>query len=153
MVSASKKFTNWTLHNAACANVNNTSAKLSGTFRESSNSRATREATCAEAKKASQRTFEVKRKATEAHDKMSSYRERSRRVTNDHARSESAGNKRLGWLDRCVQKTAQATHRENEIRCLKQATEPAETTSRGAASECSNLRTSEPAEVLVEKQL
>ena len=31
MVPASKEFTNsWALHNAACANVNNTSAKLSG---------------------------------------------------------------------------------------------------------------------------
>ena len=40
LVTASKEFANcWALHNAACANVNNTSAKLSGAFREVSNCR------------------------------------------------------------------------------------------------------------------
>ena len=91
MLTASKEFTNcWALHNAACANANNTSAKLSGAFREVSNRRATHEATCAEVKKASQRTAEIKRKATEAHEKISSHRERSRRNTNEHTRSEDS---------------------------------------------------------------
>ena len=45
MVAASREFTScWALHNAGCANVNNTSAKLSGAFREVSNRRATHEA-------------------------------------------------------------------------------------------------------------
>ena len=48
MVTASKAFTNcWALHNAACAKVNNTRAKLSGAFKEVSNRRATHEAICA----------------------------------------------------------------------------------------------------------
>ena len=64
MVAVSKEFTNcWDLHDAACANVNNTSAKLSGAFREVSNRRATHEATCAEGKKASQRAAELRRKS------------------------------------------------------------------------------------------
>ena len=74
MVTASKEFTNcWALHNAACANVNNARAKLSGAFREVSNHRATHEATCADVKKASQRTAELKRKATVAHEKTRSH--------------------------------------------------------------------------------
>ena len=69
MVTASKEFTNcWTPHSAACADVNNTSAKLSGAFREVSNRQATHEAICAEVKKASQRTADLKRQATEAHE-------------------------------------------------------------------------------------
>ena len=57
VITAPKEFTNcWALHNAACANVNNTGAKLSGAFREVSNRRPTHEAICAEVKKASQRT-------------------------------------------------------------------------------------------------
>ena len=75
MATTSKEFANcWALHNAACVNVTNTSAKLNGAFREASNGRATHGATCAEVKKASQRTAELKRKATEAHEKMSSHR-------------------------------------------------------------------------------
>ena len=60
----------------ARANVNNTSAKLSGAFREVRNRRATHEAVCAEVKKASQRTADLKRKTTEAHEKTRSPRER-----------------------------------------------------------------------------
>ena len=43
--TASKEFANcWALLNAACANVNNTSAKLNGASREVSTCRATHEA-------------------------------------------------------------------------------------------------------------
>ena len=40
---------------------------LNGAFRKVSNCRATHEAICADVKKASQRTADLKRKATEAH--------------------------------------------------------------------------------------
>ena len=94
MVTASREFSNcWALHNAACANVNNTSAKPSGAFREVSNRGATHEATCAKVKKASQRTANLKRKAAEAHEKARSHRERSRRITNEHTRSEATVNR------------------------------------------------------------
>ena len=97
----SKEFTNCcALHNAARADVNNTSAKLSGAFKEVSNRPATHEATCVDVKKANQRTIEVKRKATEAREKLSSHRERSRRITNEHTRSETAANNSLGFLGR-----------------------------------------------------
>ena len=67
IVTASEEFTNcWVLHNAACEDVNNTTAKLNEAFRQVSIRRATHEATCAKVKKASQRTSELKRKATEA---------------------------------------------------------------------------------------
>ena len=128
MVTASKAFRNcWSLHNPACASVHNTSAKLSAAFREVSNRRATHEATCVEVKKASQQTTDVKRKATEAHGKMSSHRERSWRVTNEHTSSEAAVNHSLGILGRCAKETAQATlsltcgapdRESNEIRYL-----------------------------------
>ena len=75
-------------------NVNNTSAK----FREVSNRRATHEATCAEVKKASQRTADLKRKASEANEKTRSHRDRSRRITHEHTRSEAAVNTSLGFL-------------------------------------------------------
>ena len=112
--------------------MNNTSAQLSGAFREASNRRATHEATCSEVEKGSPRTLEVKRKATEALERMSTHRERSRRVTNEHTKSEVAVNNSLGWFGRCVKATAQATHsltcgvldrESNEIRYLHQATE------------------------------
>ena len=83
-------------------------------------------------KKASQRTAELKRKATEAHEKTRSHRERCRRITNEHTRSEAAVNHSLGFLGWCVKETAAATHsltcgvpdrESNEIRYLKQATE------------------------------
>ena len=129
-------------------NVTNTSAKLSGAFREISNRRADHEATCAEVKKVSQRTAELKRKATEAHEKTISHREGSRRITNEHTRSEAAVvNHSFETLVWCVKETAAATHsltcgipdrENNEIRYLKQAT--AETTSRSTASDRSNLR-------------
>ena len=131
MVTASKEFSNcWALPNAACANVTNTSAKLNGAFREFSNCRATHEAVCAGVMKASQRTAVLKRTHAEAHEKTRSHRERCRRVTNDHTRSEATVNHSLGFLEWCLKETATATHsltcgvpdrESNEIRYLKEA--------------------------------
>ena len=157
MVTASKEFTNgWALHNAACANVNDASVKLSGAFREVSNRRATHETVCAEVKKASQRTADLKRKATEAH-------ERCRRITNEHTRSEAAVNHSLGSLGWCVKETAAATHsltcgvpdrESNEIHYLKHATELIEEWQRLLQGvQPMNAQTSENEEVvLVERQ-
>ena len=145
MVTASKEFTNClALHNAACANVNNTSAKLSGAFMEVSNCRATHEGVCAEVQKASQRIAELKREAAHAHEKTRSHQEHCRKITNGHTRSEAAVNHTLRFLEWCVKETSAATHsltcgepdRESkEIRYLKETTElgVAETT------KCSNL--------------
>ena len=152
-VTASREFTNcWALHNAACANVTNTSAKLSGAFREVSNRRATREATCAEVKKASQRTAELRRKASEANEKTRSHRDVPGEY--EHTRSEAAVNHSLGFQGWCGKETAAATHsltsgipdrESNEIRYLKQATELIEEwqslVQRGTASDCPDLRT------------
>ena len=86
-----------------------TSAKLNGAFREVSNRRATHDATCAEVKKASQRTSELKRKATEAQENMISHRERIKKITNEHTRTEAAVNPSLEHLGWCVKETAAAT--------------------------------------------
>ena len=131
IVTASKEFTSsWALHNAACENVNETSANLNGAFREVSNRRATHEAVCAEVKRACQRTSECKRKAMEAHESVVSDKERTKRVTNEHTRAEAAHS--LGNLGCCVKEAAAATHsltcgyrnrERDEIHYLKQATE------------------------------
>ena len=133
IVTASQEFTSsWALHNAACENVNATSAKLNGAFREVSNRRATHEAVCAEVKRASQRTSECKRKAMEAHDSVVSHKERTKRLTNEHTRAEAAVSHSLGNLCCCVKEAAAATHsltcgerdrESNEVLYLKQATE------------------------------
>ena len=82
MVNASKEFTNcWALHNIACANVNNTNANWVSPSEKSVTAVRPNEAGCTEIKKASQWTAVLKRKATEAHEKMSSHRERSRNAT------------------------------------------------------------------------
>ena len=75
MVNASKEFTNcWALHNTACANVNNTNANWVATSEKSVTAVRPDEAGWTEIKKASQRTAVLKRKATEAHEQMSSHR-------------------------------------------------------------------------------
>ena len=87
---------------------------------------------CAEVKKASQRTTDLKCKASEANEKTRSHRERSRIICNEHTRSGAAVNHSFGFFGWCEKETAAATHsltcgvldRENsEIRYLKQATE------------------------------
>ena len=131
MVTASKEFTNcWALHDAACANVINTSANLNGAFREVSNCRALHEATCVDLKKACQRTAELKRKAADAHERTQSHRERCRRAAKEHTKSEASINHRLGCLGWFVKETANATHsltcgapdrESNETKYLREA--------------------------------
>ena len=96
--------------NEAFEIVNLASAKLNGAFREVSNPRTTREVVCAEVNKASQRTSECKRKASEAHESVLSHRERTRRIKKEHTRAEAAANHSLGNLGCCVKEAATATH-------------------------------------------
>ena len=63
-----------------------------------------------DAKKALPRTLEVKRKATEIQEDVAAHKERTRRVTNEHARAESHVNDGIGSLARAVQAAAKATH-------------------------------------------
>ena len=90
------------------------------------NSRATHEAICVEARKALHRTYDIQRKVSEIH------RERTRRISNEHARAEGHVSDGIGSLGRAVQAAANATHsltcgvpdRENdEVNCLREATE------------------------------
>ena len=53
--------------------------------------------------------YDLKRKASEAQDNASSHRERTRRVSNEHARVELV-NDGLGSLGQAVRAAAQATH-------------------------------------------
>ena len=62
--------------------------KLCNAFREVCNRRATHEVICVEAKKALHRTLEIKRKASEVEEGLSTHRERTRRISNEHARAE-----------------------------------------------------------------
>ena len=88
MVTVSKEFTNcW--------------ATLNGALREVDNCRALHEETCVDLKKACQSTAEIKRKANDAHERTRSHRERCRRVTKEHTKSEAAINHSLvclGWF-------------------------------------------------------
>ena len=87
---------------------------------------------CADLEKACQRTTELKRKATDAHEKTCSHREWCRRATNEHTRSDATVNPCLGCLGWFVKETAAATRsltcgvrdREiNEVKYLREATE------------------------------
>ena len=130
LATACKEFSNcWATHEAA-------SAKLSSAFREVSNRRATHEAICAEVRRACHKTSELKRKATEAQENMISHRERTRRITNEHARAEALVNNSLGTPGHCVRDAAAATHsltcgvpdrESNEIKYLREATDLIET--------------------------
>lgn len=73
--------------------------KTSSTFREICNRRATHEAICVEARKAWQRTYDLKRKASFSH------RERTRRILHEHARAEGLVNDCLGsWGQAAIDK-------------------------------------------------
>ena len=157
LVTASKEFSNcWATHEAA-------SVKLSSASREVSNRRPTHEAICAEVKKASLRTTDLKRKTMEAHENMISHRKRTRRITNEHTRSEAAVNNSLGNLGCCVKEAAAAIHsltcgipdsENNEIRYLEQASELIEELQRQLQGvQPVNAQTSEhEGVVLVERQ-
>ena len=106
-------------------------ANLNGAFREVNKCRVLHVETCADLKKVCQRTTELKREATNAHEKTRSHRERRRRATKEHTRSEAAVNHSLGCMGWFVKETAAATHsltcgvpdrESNEIKYLKDAT-------------------------------
>ena len=73
--------------------------------------------TCNDLKKACQRTAELKCKATDAHEKTRSHRERCRRATKEHTRSEAA-------VKHTHALTCEVPDREsNEIKYLREAAE------------------------------
>ena len=123
LAAATKEFSDcWAAHEA-------TGVKLCNAFREVCKRRATHEVKCVEAKKALHRTFEIKLKASEVQEGLSTHRKRSRRITNEHARAEGHVNGGIGSLGRAVQAAAKATHsltcgvpdrESNEIKCLRQ---------------------------------
>ena len=93
---ASREFSDcWTIHEAV-------SAKLCSAFREVNTKRATHETICVEARKAWQRTYDLKRKASVAQENLLSHRERTRRFSHEHDG--------LGPLGKAVRAAAQATH-------------------------------------------
>ena len=65
---------------------------------------------CVEAKKAWQRTYDVKRKASEAQENLLSHRGRTMRISNEHARAEAHVNDGIGSLGLAVRAAAKATH-------------------------------------------
>ena len=92
LTTATKDFSDcWAAHEA-------TGVELCNAFREVCNRRAAHEELCVNAKKALQRTFEVKRKATEIQEDVAIHRGRTRRITNDHARAEGHVNDGIGSL-------------------------------------------------------
>ena len=123
--AATKDFTDcWAAHEA-------TGVKLCNAFREVSNRRAAHEELCVDAKKALQRTLLVKRKATELQEDVAINRQRTRRITNEHARAEGHVNDGIGSLGKALQAAARATHsltcgvldESNETKYLREATE------------------------------
>ena len=141
LAAATEEFSDcWAAHEA-------TDVALSNAFREVCNRRAIHEVICVEAKKALHRTFEIKRKASEIQEGLATHRERTRRITNEHARAESHVNDGIGSLEQAVQVPAKATHNltcgvpdreSNEIKYLKEATEVIEastSTSKRTANE------------------
>ena len=74
--------------------------------------------TCADLKKACLRTAELKREATDAHEKTRSHRERCRTAAIDHTRSEAPVNHSLECLEWFVKEMAAAVpeRESNEIK-------------------------------------
>ena len=97
LTAATKDFTDcWAAHEA-------TGVGLCNAFREVTNRRAAHDELCVDAKKALQRTLEAKRKATEIQEDVAIHRERTRRVTNEHARAEDHVNDGRGSLGKALQ--------------------------------------------------
>ena len=104
LTAATKDFTDcWAAHEA-------TGVRLCNAFREVRNRRAAHDELCVDAKKALQRTLEVKRKATEIQEDVAIHRERTRRVTNEHARAEGHVNHGIGSLGKALPAAARAAH-------------------------------------------
>ena len=126
LAAATKDFLDWWAAHEA------TGVKPCNAFRKVSNRRAAHEALCVDAKKALHRTFEIKRKATEIHEDVAAHRERTRRITNEHARAEGHVNDGSGSLGKALQAAAKATHsltcgvpsrESNDTKYLREATE------------------------------
>ena len=109
-----------------------TGVELCNALREVCNRRAAHEVICVDAKKALHRTFEIQRKATEIQEGVATRRERTRRITNEHARAEGHVNDGIGSLGRALQAAAKATHsltcgvqdrESDETKYLREATE------------------------------
>ena len=110
-------------------------AKTSSDFREICNRRVcTHVAIRVEARKAWQRTYDLKREASEAQESVFSHRVRTRRFSHEHARA-GLFNDALGSLGQAVRAAAQATYsltcgvpdrESNEIKYLREATEVTE---------------------------
>ena len=80
LATAAREFSDcWAAQEAA-------NAKLSSAFREVCDGRAAHEAICVEARRAWQKTYDLERKASEAQENLLSHRERTRRISNEHAR-------------------------------------------------------------------
>ena len=75
---------------------------MSSAYREVSHRPATHEAICVEARRAWQKTYDLKRKANEAQENLFFHRE--------HARADFLVNKSLGALGYAVKDAATATH-------------------------------------------
>ena len=104
MATAAREFSNcWAAPEAA-------TFKPSSSFRRICTRRAAHEAICAEARKAWQRTCDLKRKASEAQDNVFSHRETTRRTSNEHARAEALVDDGLGSLGQAVRAAAQAAY-------------------------------------------
>ena len=125
LATASREFSNRATQEAA-------SAKLSSAFREVCHRRAANEAICVEARRAWQKTCDLKRKASEAHENLLSHKEKTRRISNEHASADGLVNDSLGTLGQAVRAAVQATRsltcgvpdRESiEIKYLWEATE------------------------------
>ena len=122
LTAASKDFTDfWAAHEA-------TGVKLCNAFRKVSNRPAAHEELCVDAKKALQRTLEVKRKATEIQEDVAIH---TRLITNEHARAAGNVNDGIGSLGKAPQAAARATHsltcgvpdrESNEVKYLREAT-------------------------------
>ena len=126
LTTATKEFSDcWAAHEA-------TGVKLCNASREVCNRRAVHEERCVDAKKALQRTFKVKQKTTEIQKDVAAHRERTRRITNEHARAEGHVNDGIGSLGKVLQAAAKGTHsltcgvpdrESNETKYLREATE------------------------------
>ena len=92
MATAAREFSNcWAAQEA-------TTVKTSSASGDVCNRRAAHEAICVDARKAWQRTYNLKRKASEAQDNVFSCGERTRRISHERARADGPKNDALGHL-------------------------------------------------------
>ena len=78
---------------------------------------------CVEGRKAWQKTYDLKRKASEAHENLMSHRERTRRISNEHARVKALVNDSLWHAVRDAAAAGEPYRESNEIKYLCEATD------------------------------